>query len=474
MQILYSECGYTNRENEKLKAELKRAFALCTTLDIYCGEENNVWGIWYEIKGVKYLVDIVELINSMFKDDKYYMFKKEPKDENSSYLTLYVRKDTNYYEWRVEDLILEDGRPLYFSYDEYVNKIRECVRKLYSVWQYGKPVAYDPIREISLEYLGIGLRQFNIVATLPSYYRTMTSSVDEETFVFNVINDEFHEQYTIGIGDRQYTTFLTHWDNSYDKIRYQFEGFMHSREATIELSFDDSNTVLKIRQVSVLDKIEEGDGGYGFSYKEYALVEIQPNYFVHGPIIKGYCDLKQTIKTLYEGFLTFAIAQPEESNERYEPARIEAYNMFKSPIIEMYITNVERDWNKAELRQVHVKRILTIDPDYYATIIDTENMLVEVENESGYLDEELYDKDGNPIWMPEIAEWHREAKPVILESEMGNVIPFDWEDYHRRGIELAQRLRDKLSPDFDLWYYVPLADKTSKIPRKVFLYNTSK
>ena len=114
---------------------------------------------------------------------------------------------------------------------------------------------------------------------------------------------------------------MTHWDNNYDTIRHQLETFVHNyedMETTIKLSFDLSDLVLKIKHVRVLDKIDESEVGYGFKYKDFALVEIQPNQFVYGSILKGYCDLKQTLKTLYEGLLTLALAHDVEPRYHHD------------------------------------------------------------------------------------------------------------------------------------------------------------
>ena len=108
-------------------------------------------------------------------------------------------------------------------------------------------------------------------------------------------------------------------------------------------------------------------------------------------------------------------------------------------------------------------------PNYDYVIRDGEGVSVDVDMENGFFDE-IYDKNGNPFKMPELVEWQKEITKVILESAIGNSIPFDWEDYHKRGRALAQQLRDKLSSDFDLWYEAPVEDHSGIIAKPILVY----
>ena len=59
--------------------------------------------------------------------------------------------------------------------------------------------------------------------------------------------------------------------------------------------------------------------------------------------------------------------------------------------------------------------------------------------------------------------------PIIIKSETGESYEKDWQDYHRRGLELAKQLREMLSPDFDLWYQAPYEDKSGIIPKPILI-----
>lgn len=470
METTFAQNNYIKRENERIMADIQTVQNICSSLDISCGVEHDVWGIWFETDGIKYLVDPMSLIDTLFKDDTYYLLELYPKPENGCHFPVEVHKQKYCYSWQLYGGLSKDPRPICFDFQEYASKIRDCVETLYAVMLEGKPTAYNTI-DCSVENLKIAVDQLKISAVIPNYYRIITSMVEEEQFIFQIEEDKSNEQYTIGIGNRKYTTWLTHWDNSYDKIRHELESFIYRREATIHLSFDMSELILRIKHDKVLDRIKEMGNGYGFDYKDYAVVEIHPNEFVHGTIIKGYCDLKQTIKTFYEGLLTLALAHGDVCSYGNEPSQIEAYNMFKSPLIERYIASIDEYSLKADLRQVHVKRILKIYPDYDEVIFDSEGKSVDIDGEDGYIDE-LYDKDGNPFMVEGLKEWQEEIVPVVLEGAVGrSVESFNWKSYHERGLELAHRLRAKLSDDFDLWYMAPVEDKSGIIDKPVFIYN---
>lgn len=469
METTFALKGYLQRENERIKTDIQTVLNICSSLNIYCDVVHEVWGIWFEIDRTKYLVDPTSLINSLFEDDTYYLLELYPKPKEEGCYAVEVHRLNYCYSWQLHGGLSKDPRPICFEFQEYASKIRRCVETLYAAMSAGKTTAYNR-NDCSVENLKIAVDQMKISAVIPSYYRITTSMVEEESFVFQIEEDKSNELYTIGIDNRKYTTWLTHWYNNYDIIRHELESFIYHKEASIHLSFDMSELILKIRHVSVLDQIKEMGNGYGFDYKDYAVVEIHPNEFVHGTIIKGYCDLKQTIKTFYEGLLTLALAHGDVCSYGNEPSQIEAYNMFKSPLIERNIASIDEYSLKADLRQVHVKRMLKIYPDYDEVIFDSEGKSVDIDGEDGYIDE-LYDKDGNPF-MVEGLKGCQEIVPVVLEGAVGRTVDsFNWKSYHERGLLLAQQLRTKLSDDFDLWYMAPVEDKSGIVNKPVFVYN---
>ena len=66
-------------------------------------------------------------------------------------------------------------------------------------------------------------------------------------------------------------------------------------------------------------------------------------------------------------------------------------------------------------------------------------------------------------------EWAREVSPIVVSAGVGEPYEKDWADYHKRGLELAHRLRNILSDDFDLWYSAPFEDKSGTIPKPILI-----
>ena len=201
------------------------------------------------------------------------------------------------------------------------------------------------------------------------------------------------------------------------------------------------------------------------------LVDVEPNEFVNKPIIRGYCDRKQCVQALYQGLLSLAMDYPLTQDSEYSsdpPALLVAYNSIKSPMIENYLSEKRED---IRTRQVHVKHILTINPDVDQIFINEEGESLDASNEGELYD--VYDKKGQPIVMQELKEWADEIFPAVCASATCDPYEKDWADYHRRGLELAHRLRENLSPDFDLWYQAPFEDKSDTIPEPILIINSA-
>ncbi|MBO4804188.1 MAG: hypothetical protein J5503_06540, partial [Muribaculaceae bacterium] len=248
------------------------------------------------------------MFNTIYDEKDYDGFEYDfltsyPYDPDDT-ITVEVHKDNYCYSWRLLYDKNESAISLNFSFQEYINKIKRCFEELHAGWLSGKTLIYDKY-DLSLDAIKVALEQLNAVATLPSCYPLhLNPSAFEEEFIFK-FNGHI-ENYSIGIGNRVYSTWLTHWDNSFDKIHHQFESLFYDDEANIELSFDLSNTVIKIKKERI-KWIQYEDGKPIQHDLRHMSVEIIPNDFVNMPIIKGFCNRKQTIKILYEGFMRFAL-----------------------------------------------------------------------------------------------------------------------------------------------------------------------
>lgn len=464
LETIWTKKECVEKDNQEVLNMIAAEEATCYDFSISCQQRQGVWGIWFNDEDDYLLVAPLDLINSIYEDDDYYMLEEYVKDgtpKPEGHYVVVAHKWEHCFSWRILHTHSNGMRQFQFTYKDYIGKIKSCIQKLFDVLIAGETVAYGKL-DVNYENIEMCKKQLDVTGFVPSHYQLKTRDIYLESFVF--LPQKHIEQYEIGIGDRSYKTWLTLWDNDMEKIRHQFESYIYDKKAAIELYFDGLPTTLKLNHHRILDKHEDTGDGYRYSYKDYILVEIIPNGFAYMPIIKGYCDEKETIRTLYEGLLFMANMHPKEGKEAPEddmPSKLVAYNRYKSPIIESFLKREEYKPNIYKIRQVHIDEILLIDPDVCSYIWDKEGA-------GGSVD--CYDdKDGNPIEMEELDKWAYEIEVIVIASETGEPYEKDWEDYHRRGIALAHKLREKLPASTDLWYCAPYEDKSNTIKHPILI-----
>lgn len=463
MQLLFeSELSHAAGQ-KRIKAEVLAAQSICEPFEICCSEERGVWGIWMMIDGKRFLVDPIELTNSLFVNGMSFSLLTALNAPNNHYGNVTIRKEAYYFTWMLSLGISNDYLPRHYRLDDYANRIRSCINELLDAWNEGSVMAYDE-SDLTKADIEMAVKQLSVEGVMPGYYYRMSASLEKEDFVFCFDpDDKYYEAYTIGIGDRQYSTVFTHWDNDFEVIRHQLESIAYNKEVEMTLSFDCSELIVRVKDVDVLSSVNTIKSGYSFQYEKFALVEIFPNAFLTGSILKGYCDLKQTIQTFYEELLLLAMGHAQQEMGDFLPARMETYNMFKSPIIERWIVGENKYTNRAQVRQVWVKDVIIISPDYDGVVMTLGNEYTDIG--------EYYNKEGHPIVMPELDGWLQSVRQAIVNAAVGEYSDFDWKVFHDRGLELAQQLRDRLSSDFDLWYESPFEDNSGAIPRRRLIYN---
>lgn len=452
-EVIWEDNKLREKENQKVLDEINAYEKVCEQMPIACYEINGWWGIWSEMGNVLQLVNPQYLVSSIYKDDIYYLFDTPREDAiidtPSGNFYVDIRLHHHVFEWQIYNSSLAEKIMLSFTFDEYLDRIYNCMYRLLQVWREDKPIAYDSFYA-ELNAVEMCWKQIMNPCTLPTHYMRLAEDIRVEQFTFHFDNKD--ERYTIGIGNREFQSFLTDWDMSYEKIRYELEGIAFSEKAEVRLTFDMCDTVVTMKKVNVVEEVNSGDKGVGYKYKLLLSVMIEPNEFVHMTILKGYCDMKETVRTFYEGLLKKAVS----------PRLIE-YNKIKSPIIEAFLREETMDQDDSYFqRQVHVKHVLRIDPDYDVIGFDEEDVAW------GDL-EDIYDQQGRLIELPDLVEWAQEMHPIVVASETSEPYEKDWADYHRRGLELAQQLRRMASTDFDIWYEAPFEDESGTIPRRMLI-----
>lgn len=459
--ILYTKGHTFEEDNKNVKIKMTGANKLCEDFKLSCSDHEGVYAIWFQLEDKKFTVNPLDLFNSLFNDETYYMLEDTDKTDQKIW-HVNIRLVGYTFEWIIYNPIDDIYTCKMFTTSDYITKIKIAFRDLCREWSNGKNIAYKSQNDIELECVKMCCKQLEVKAVMPYNYEVMTKDVILEKFTFNPASDVSSEKYIIGIGDRIHESFFTQWDNDLESIRHQFESLAYTSEATIGLSFDSSETILNIKKVKILDKINQTGYGRSFKYKDLALVTIIPNEHVRMPIILGYCDLKQTVKTLYEGLLRLSLMYPDDLDTSSDvPTFIEAYNMIKSPIIERIVTGEKRNPKSAETRQTSIKLVLRILPDCCEILLDWKGRSYDVDwngliiPESYDSEFKLLDKNGKHIVMKELVDWQQDMASIDLDAEFGIRRAFDWKDFHERGLRIAQELRSKLSSDIDLWYSAP-------------------
>ena len=114
------------------------------------------------------------------------------------------------------------------------------------------------------------------------------------------------------------------------------------------------------------------------------------------------------------------------------------------------------------------KRVFTINPDYDTILWDNDGCTYPCYDDTLEL---CIDDDENyvSINIPGIYEWQQEFECATDFAETKTTDGFDWAGWHKRGIEFAKRLREKLPSSCDLWYDAPYEDKSGKIKEKILV-----
>ncbi|MCD8292051.1 MAG: hypothetical protein LUC91_11210, partial [Prevotella sp.] len=385
--------------------------------------------------------------------------------DKSEILYLYVvcKFDGIIYQWTLENLIYSQyWEDKCFKISDYQNSVKETVTQYIAICKTDKPLhnVRDNYREEQIKRLQLCLKQLDVKATFPSHYSPMTQDVQIEDFIFEPSNSEL---YRIGIGNRCFDTWLTHWDNNYEAIRHQLESIIYNDETDIKFSFDTADTIVKLKKKSILKSIKSSDSGYAYDYSHLMRVEIDCEELDKSPILIGYCDCQKAVRSFYEGLLKLALEHSHNIIDEYyckEPSFIDAYNIFKSPLIESYIIDKKVDEYKPQKRQQIINEIVIISPEKDSLGLEKNSgvpISVDTTNDEITVKKKKYILKG-------VADWINEYRKIqTAKGKRKCNSSFDWQSFHSQGMALAQELRKLLTPDIDIWYKSPTEDKNSKI-----------
>lgn len=460
METEHKEYSHLGLFDERIENEITGKKKKCTPVPISCHMENGAYGLWLDVDNTHLLLNPIDIFNTIFQDRErlYSRLIVNDGQEKAGWFNIDVVRERYMYSLSLSSPEVVDYARRYHMQDTYVYTLKATITALYEKMREGNKHYYTE-RQLSLEALKACVDQFEIKATLPTYYIRRTSDVMVEEFIFE---PKGFDEYTIGIGNRKYTTYITHWSFDMEYMRHQLEELVFTRKTALELQFEDSPTIIKLSKKNILDHTKQVGGGTAFKYKEYLYVEIWANEFANMPVLMGYCDVQATLRILYEGLLQMAMLHPEKSSDDYEPDRIVAYNRYKSPIFETILDGRERmDGNEYMVRQVHIEDVLTINPNYDYFITNLEGHVWNYD--------EMEALCGKPVIIEGLKEWCTQIKPVIIDAAVSKESPMDWEEYHRKGLELAKQIRAVLPKKYDLWYKAPVEDQSGIIKRPILI-----
>ncbi len=280
--------------------------------------------------------------------------------------------------------------------------------------------------------------------------------------------------YEIHIGEWNVSLGLEDYDTDLDAIRHAIERYVFDFETEIKLMDEVRPCVINLKRCRVLKPEKYSRQPWVDRYADVVRIKVKTNLHNDSYDKIAYCDEKACIGQLYFPLLYFAKVGclechgNEFKNHRREYSRwrcspLVFYNIIKSPIIEAFLSGQKRNAYEVFKRQVEIRAIYTINPDYCATLYhDTEGVYDGPDKDDSL---EFYNHEDNlicKIVVPGILAWCNEFNSV---SPFGNEYKkFDWTSWHKRGLELAKEMRQKLSDNVVLWYEHPFEEHTMLEP----------
>lgn len=436
---------------------------------------DGVTAIWFLYNNREWIVDPCVLFNGLLgsvEDPSSPLLYLNVDNLLHRRATFYVKQehDCDYIFWSINQLLCDPECKLRFELKDFLKTAENVINCLCHDIDSQTPTAYDNIihpKEIT-KITG----QLKALKLFLMPQRPRSSEINEELLTFDcpaLDKDEkewaYDIPYVIMVENREIKSDISDWANDMDYIRYQLESYCYCRQAQIKLYYEDEPTIINLKQVNALASTKSIGSGIAYSYDDFLKIEIQPNSFIKGSAIYGFCNERQAIKELYEGLLNVGRIGYEFKEYDFDnPWDYDAmvfYNHIKSPIIERYISGIKEDYNSIVERQRIIHHVFTISPDYtdvlghmtgqsVPTCVSSDDIVTLYEEDDS-------EKELCSVTLPGVYEWLEEFNCLSdgENSTMGNM---DVEEWHHRGLILAKELKKKLSNDIDVWYGYPFED----------------
>ena len=457
----YSSKDYLDKRSQVDLNHVNGIDKLCEPFEIICREIHGYWGLWLYMDEEPILIDPLGLVSSIYETSYNYLSAGDFKNIYVSCHSIQVYNNGFCYQWIVMNDYKAKSKILFFTFDEYISKIKTSIIQLYNEVNDGGKLCYDKLT-VESETLEICVKQLEVTGAFPSHYKKISKDVILDKFEFLPINESCSE-YQCGFLNRKFKSFITDWDNDYDEIRQQLENYYFHQEAELKLSFDTSITHFSLKGTDLLKEIKNVEKGYAFDYDRFCVIKILTDDLNKSCCLKGNCKEDSTIHEFYEGLLLMARNYIIDSSDSFYN-----YNKMKSPIIEKYLKTGCLFSEKPLKRQVEIRYILELnsDCDYIIkSILHPNKPFIVTENKLP-----IPDKGGNLICVSGLSQWIREVQDLKFEIKMFEEFEVDFNELQERGLRLAKEIKDQMPDYFDLWYYMPLLDKENKYQHPILIF----
>ena len=217
-----------------------------------------------------------------------------------------------------------------YNRDTFVDSAITALRELCNYVINGKGSLYQNFTITTAENLIIGLKSLRVPR---NYSQIFANEICIEEFNFKFVEPyNCNTHYKLSIGDRSYESNLSDWTTDFTRIRNELEAFVLSvwTKHEINLYFEDSPTILSLKSINLY-----------FGHFKVVQLTVLSDEFTKFPILFGWCEPRQLVRSLYLGLLELFIVETDWFDDGYNgdwnEFRLRSYNELQSCIIENFI-----------------------------------------------------------------------------------------------------------------------------------------
>lgn len=218
------------------------------------------------------------------------------------------------------------------------------------------------------------------------------------------------------------------------------------------------------KQQSLIKRAREIGNGVFLDYEDCCKIKLSDM----DKTVEFWGKTKEILKAFYESFLKMVVLQALRGGSRHEEfehylqmSPIEFYNYFKSVSLEHTLYKAEGAWNR---RQIVVKEVIVMFCDY-------EEIFWSYGIGCGDSGEIHWGPTGaeqaiSLSSIPELCAWKDEY--IEKFSPKKKFTQEEYEDWYARGLAIAEKVRELLPQELDLWYGGDGWERLTFVPLKKY------